>query len=123
MVMHHLSHKRIIKTLYTQTKSTMEHLLFRSNDITMRLGGDEFGVFAVGITQQEMAEAIIHRLFQHLDCMEVEGLGERKVTGSVGAVLSTGKKAEHFGELYTAVDTAMYTSKKQSGNSLAFGSL
>lgn len=99
------------------------HSTFRSNDITMRLGGDEFGVFAVGITKQEMAEAIIHRLFQHLDCMEVEGLGERKVTGSVGAVLSTGNKAENFGELYTAVDTAMYTSKKQSGNSLTFGSL
>ena len=31
---------------------------FRSNDITMRLGGDEFGVFAVGITKQKMAEAM-----------------------------------------------------------------
>ena len=34
---------------------------FRSNDITIRLGGDEFGVFAVGIVDQEMAEALLHR--------------------------------------------------------------
>ena len=99
------------------------HSTFRSNDITMRLGGDEFGAFAVGITKQDMAEAIIHRLFQHLDRLEIPGLGDRKVSASVGAVLFTGKKAASFSELYAAVDQAMYTSKKITGNSLTFGSL
>ena len=96
---------------------------FRANDITMRLGGDEFGVFAVGITKKEMTEAIIHRLFQHLECLEIVELGERKVCASVGAVLFTGGKDMTFDKLYAAVDPAMYRSKSVSGNSLTFGSL
>ncbi len=96
------------------------HGTFRSNDITMRLGGDEFGAFAVGITKQEMAEAIIHRLFQRLESLEIAELGDRKVSASVGAVLFTGKEAKSFEELYASVDQAMYTSKKISGNSLSF---
>ena len=96
------------------------HSTFRSNDITMRLGGDEFGVFAVGITKREMAEAIIHRMFHHLENIDIEELGDRKVTASVGAVLFTGKEQASFTELYADVDSAMYTSKKISGNSLTF---
>ncbi|MCR4838112.1 MAG: hypothetical protein K5897_04135 [Eubacterium sp.] len=67
--------------------------------------------------------AIIHRLFYHLESLEIPELGDRKVTASVGVVLFTGKKAASFDELYAAVDPAMYTSKKKSGNSLTFGSL
>ena len=96
------------------------HSTFRSNDITMRLGGDEFGAFAVGITKQDMAEAIINRLFHRLETLEIAELGDRKVSASIGAVLFTGKKATTFDELYAAVDPAMYTSKKIPGNSLTF---
>ncbi len=96
------------------------HHTFRSNDITMRLGGDEFGAFAVGITKQDMAEAIIHRMFHRLENIDIAELGDRKVSASVGAVLFTGKEKASFDELYAAVDSAMYTSKKISGNSLTF---
>ena len=96
------------------------HSTFRSNDITMRMGGDEFGAFAVGITKQEMAEAIIHRLFHRLESLEIPELGDRKVSASVGAVLFIGDNETSFTELYAAVDSAMYTSKGISGNSLTF---
>lgn len=96
---------------------------FRSNDITMRLGGDEFGAFAVGISDQEKGETIIRRLFDHLDHLDIAQLHGAKVSVSVGAVLCEANKDLTFGKLYTSADTAMYTSKKISGNSLSFSKL
>ena len=93
---------------------------FRANDITMRLGGDEFGVFAVGIADRAMGEAIIRRLFDHLDAVEIAELRKEKFSISVGAALCTGHEDLTFDKLYAAADSAMYASKKISGNSFAF---
>ena len=93
---------------------------FRSNDICMRLGGDEFGVFAVGIVTQEMTEAIMHRFFERLDKTDIPELRGKKVAVSVGAALYTGDQASSFDALYALADSAMYSSKKVSGNSLTF---
>lgn len=93
---------------------------FRANDIIMRLGGDEFGVFAVGIIDREMGEAILHRLFARLENREIPELQGEKISISVGAVLCTGEKKRSFDELYAAADGAMYESKKVSGNSVTF---
>ena len=92
----------------------------RASDIVMRMGGDEFGVYAVGIEKEEMAEAIIHRLFHRLENLEIADLGDRKVSASVGAVIFNGTNRMSFADLYAAVDPAMYISKKVSGNSLTF---
>lgn len=96
---------------------------FRSDDITIRLGGDEFCAFAVGIVEQGMAEAIVRRLFSRLEGLEIPELEGNKVNVSIGAVLYDGKGSPVFADLYAAVDSAMYASKKVPGNSLTFGSL
>ena len=93
---------------------------FRSNDITMRLGGDEFGVFAVGIVNREMGEAIIHRLFTQLSRKEVPELQGKEVSVSVGAVLCAEGEGISFEDLYSRADSAMYASKEIPGNSLTF---
>ena len=93
---------------------------FRSNDICMRLGGDEFGVYAVGIVEQEMAKAIIGRLFYRIENLEIPELGDKKISISVGAAFNKGKKKMSFEDLYAKSDTAMYKSKKLPGNSLTF---
>lgn len=93
---------------------------FRANDIIMRLGGDEFGVFAVGIVAREMGEAILHRLFTRIENQKTPELSGETVSISVGAVLSTGKKMPGFDDLYAAADAALYESKKISGNSVTF---
>ena len=93
---------------------------FRSNDITIRLGGDEFGVFAVGIVDQEMAEAMLHRLFHKIVNLDIPELYGEKISVSVGAVLCTDHSAESFEELYARADDALYISKKSSGSSLTF---
>ena len=94
---------------------------FRTNDIAMRLGGDEFGVYAVGIPNREMGTGMLHRLFDRVDRMDVPEMQGEKVHISIGAVLIGDGQESSFHELYAAADGALYESKKNPGNSLTFG--
>ena len=96
---------------------------FRTNDVMIRLGGDEFGVFAVGIVNREMGATIVQRLFSRLDRLDIPGMGGEKVCISAGAVLSPEGRRASFHELYAAADDALYASKKTSGNCLTFGAV
>ncbi len=96
---------------------------FRSNDLIIRLGGDEFGVYAVGIVDQDMARAIINRLFDQIRNIRIEDFPDGKISLSTGAVINTEEKEISFADLYTSADKAMYRSKELPGNSLTFGSV
>ena len=111
----HQTGDRVILAVADALRST-----FRSNDIIMRLGGDEFGVFAVGIIDQEMSTAIINRLFAQLDKLELPELDGRKFCVSIGATLSGETNTKTFDSLYALADSALYDSKKTPGNSLTF---
>ena len=93
---------------------------FRSNDIVIRLGGDEFCIYAVGIVSQEMGKTIIHRLFERIQHLQIPELPDGKITVSAGAVIHTEEETASFAELYACADRAMYSSKKAPGNSLTF---
>ena len=93
---------------------------FRTNDVLIRLGGDEFGVFAVDITDRETGEAMVRRLFNRIGDLDIPELKGEKVSISVGALLSPEGKKSSFHELYAVADSAMYASKKLPGNSLTF---
>ena len=95
---------------------------FRTNDIMMRLGGDEFSVFAVGVVNQDLGEALIHRLFSQLGSRSVSAIPGKTIHISVGAVIYSGEQETAFDRLYAAADSAMYRSKKTEGNSLTFNS-
>ena len=92
----------------------------RTNDVTMRLGGDEFGVFAVGINDREMGEVIIQRLFHRLERFRLPELPEERVCISVGAVMSPDGEKQSFHSLYARADEALYVSKNVPGNSMTF---
>lgn len=94
---------------------------FRTNDITMRLGGDEFGVFAVGIPNQEMGESMVHRLFSRIENLDIPEMNGEKVHISVGGVLIRDGKESTFHVLYATADEALYISKAIPGNNLTFG--
>ena len=98
-------------------------ITFRSNDVMIRLGGDEFGVYAVGIIDRNMGRAIISRLFEKIRNLQIPGLPQGKISISSGAVIHTEADAASFAELYAGADKAMYRSKKIHGNSLTFGKL
>ena len=86
----------------------------------MRMGGDEFGIFAVGIDSRELGEDIINRLFHRIEKLEIPEMKGKKVCISAGAVLSSDAKDPTFDELYRLADEAMYESKKVKGSSLRF---
>ena len=91
---------------------------FRPEDVTMRLGGDEFGVFAVGIVEEEMGRTIVQRLFERIEQLDIPELGGKKICISVGAAICT--EAGRFDELYARADRALYASKKNIGNNIVF---
>ena len=96
---------------------------FRSNDVMIRLGGDEFGVYAVGIIDRNMGRTIISRLFERIQNIQVPDLPRGKISISAGAVIHTETDAASFADLYSGADKAMYRSKKIRGNSLTFGKI
>ena len=96
---------------------------FRESDVTMRLGGDEFGVFAVGITDPDMGETIVNRLFERLENEDIPELGGSKICVSAGAVLTAGNASADFDSMYAMADAALYISKKTEGSSLTFNRL
>ena len=111
----HQAGDEVILTVADVIKNT-----FRTNDLSMRLGGDEFGVFAVGIVDRNMGEAIINRLFYMLEKKEVEQLKGEKINLSIGARLCRKEESVTFEKLYAEADEALYISKKRKGNSLSF---
>ena len=120
--------KAINDTYGHQTGDTVIHTVadamrhtFRTNDVLMRLGGDEFGVFAVGIANREMGEAIVYRFFSRVNNIVVPDLRGEKVCISVGAALCPMNGMLSFHDLYSIADEALYSSKKASGSSLTFG--
>ena len=94
---------------------------FRTNDVVMRLGGDEFGVFAVGIVNREMGKAMVQRLFNRIAGLNIPEMKGQKVFVSVGAAICPEGKETSFHELYAIADKALYRSKKASGSKLTFG--
>ena len=68
----------------------------------------------------KLGDSLVRRLFEHLVAQEIPELSGRKISISVGAALCSGDKTASFDDLYAKVDSAMYISKKSSGNVLTF---
>lgn len=93
---------------------------FRRKDILMRMGGDEFGVFAADITSIAIGEKCITRLFEEIDKIQIEGADKLKVSVSLGAILCPGGQTEGYEEIYRLADSVMYTCKGFGENKYAF---
>lgn len=93
---------------------------FRSQDIVMRLGGDEFSIYAVGISDEEIGRRSIQRFFNTVNTIDIPELGDYKVSVSLGAVLCSGAQKVDFDQLYQMADATMYNCKKVQGNKADF---
>lgn len=87
---------------------------FRASDICMRLGGDEYVVFASDIDNREIAESVINRFLGNVEKIHLDSLGDYKVTISLGAVLCD--EPLEFAQAYERADSLMYECKKKGGN-------
>ena len=93
---------------------------FRNNDISIRMGGDEFAIFAHGITSKETADVLIQRFFEALQTTSILELDRAPITVSIGVAFCHKGDSLSFEELYDKVDKATYFSKKSTGNSVTY---
>ena len=111
----HATGDKVLKAIAASLKQAM-----RSSDVTMRLGGDEFAAYVIGIVDEAQGRAMIERLFDEINRIEIPELGDRKITISLGAALFSDRKPCTFSELYKRADRGVYASKKVTGNSVTF---
>lgn len=83
----------------------------RNNDIAGRIGGDEFGLFLIGLTVKEDVNKICERINENTGQIKVSDSSNR-VSLSIGAVISDGK--ESYEKIFKLADKELY-SVKNSG--------
>lgn len=88
---------------------------FRSSDILIRFGGDEFSVFATDIDSQKNAEMVLKRFLTNIAKINMAEINGNKISISLGAILLS-ESDDNFEELYKKADSLMYDCKKRGEN-------
>ena len=87
--------------------------IVQNNDVLMRLGGDEFGIFLPYVTNLEEAKEKIQRLFNQVrDCR----VGEKesiRLSISLGGIIVDKGVESNYETLYRKSDRLLYEVKKQ----------
>ena len=93
---------------------------FRELDIIMRMGGDEFSVFAVNIDTEEKARICLDRLVEEIRKTEVPELQGTSFSVSIGAVLCHPESGKVLDEYFKMADSVLYKSKEIRNNHYEF---
>ena len=88
---------------------------FRSSDILIRFGGDEFSVFATDIDSQKNAEMVLKRFLTNIAKINMAEINGNKISISLGAILLS-ESDDNFEELYKKADSLMFDCKKRGEN-------
>lgn len=89
----------------------------RPKDVVMRLGGDEYAAYFVGIDSEQSASEIIKRFFDEVSKIHIPPMTE-SISVSLGAVLNKGGLT--FDSIYKLADRGVYDSKTNKGNTYKF---
>jgi len=103
----HMSGDEVLRGVSLQLTAS-----FRAGDVIARLGGDEFAVFAVGVRDAGTGALCIERLFRHIRGMTVTGVGDSRVSISLGATFFEPGDGKTFENLYRESDDALYQAKR-----------
>jgi diguanylate cyclase (GGDEF)-like protein len=98
---------KLLKETANILKST-----YRSSDIVARIGGDEFVVFLVGITESHV-ETVIARLQKQLDIHNAKSNRSHKLSVSVGIAYHDPERPCSIDELLIQADKLMYEQKRR----------
>lgn len=94
---------------------------FRSDDIVMRLGSDEFAVFIRGVDSEDLAKIKISRLFENVSRIELDCVDKGSLSVSLGAVIvkdtETGSRLD-YEEIYKLADSKMKECKGKPGSNM-----
>lgn len=80
----------------------------RAYDISGRYGGDEF-VWILPNTSEEVTISVTQRLYDDINNIKIEGVGEHKFSASLGIAIF---QKESLGDPIIEADKAMYYAKK-----------
>ena len=84
---------------------------FRTTDVTMRLGGDEFSVYAAGLAERAPCEKKLTELLRDVRAIVIPDAEELRFTISIGCVMNLGQYAEHT-RIYKEADACLYRAKE-----------
>lgn len=90
---------------------------FGDNEITARIGGDEFAVFIPNVTDKEHILYKLDTLRTQISEIKINNNHIMDITGSIGIAFCGTDSS--FDELYTKADNALYRSKKNGKNQVA----
>lgn len=92
----------------------------RDKDVIMRLGVDEFAMYAVGVTDEQTARACIQRFFDEVKKEKLSEIDGKEIQISLGAVFCDDLENNSFDDYYQMADRAMYKSKEFPGSHFEF---
>lgn len=92
---------------------------FRADDIAMRMGGDEFVVFAVGLTDRAKCRAKLQQLQQSVGQIQFDDAPNLKMTVSIGCTISCNGFSDYM-SLYKHCDACLYMAKGAGKNRIVF---
>lgn len=87
------------------------HSVFRTEDVIVRIGGDEFVIFISGSSGSRLAEKKAGQIIEGLKAIRLDKIQGVEVSASIGAALCP-KHGTDFEDLYRAADEAMYQVKQ-----------
>ena len=85
----------------------------RKGDVVMRLGGDEYAAYFVGVENEADAQVVIGRFFERIAAISIEPMAEA-VSVSMGGVMY--RPGLDFDEAYRTADQGVYASKNNKGS-------
>jgi len=88
--------------------------VFRDTDILGRMGGDEFAVFCIGLSDPAQATMKASQMLKSWKNVVPEG-GKEHITGSIGIAIAPQHGAT-YEELYNNADSALYKAKARGRN-------
>ena len=106
---------KVIRGIADVLKST-----FRDEDIIFRLGGDEYAVYVMHLSDEESGKAVMDRVFNKISKLDIPELKDREVCVSAGAVFYSVDEKRTFEDIYKLADSGVYESKKVKGSKLNF---
>lgn len=85
---------------------------FKESDIVMRMGGDEFIVYAIGMVDYKVVVKRHEQLLEAIHQVMISEEDQKHVTVSIGAVINDGSYPS-YDSLYQAADNSLYRVKEK----------
>ena len=101
--------------LVLQSVAAVVGAIFRSSDVVMRLGGDEFIVYARNLQDERAVRRKIEEIHDEIRDITLSEEDNDCVSVSIGCVINRGEYPD-YSSIYAAADELQYRSKKSGKN-------